>query len=64
MFGTTALQDYLTFLLSFVACMAMVYLGIDLAFELNASARKVGGITFVRLGRLRLSFCVARPVVA
>lgn len=27
---------------------------------INASARKVGGIWFFRLGRFRLSFCVAR----
>jgi len=27
----------------------------------NASCRKVGGIWFVKLGRVNISFCVSRP---
>ena len=26
------------------------------------SLRKVGGLTFISLGRVRISYCVARPV--
>jgi hypothetical protein len=29
--------------------------------SLNYARRKVGGITFIRLGRLRFSFCIAKP---
>lgn len=29
----------------------------------NASYRRVGGLRFLRIGRLSLSWCIARPVI-
>ncbi|WP_460450322.1 hypothetical protein [Alsobacter sp. SYSU BS001988] len=41
--------------------LAIILAGVrHVAPVINASTRRVGGIRFFRLGRFRLSFCIAR----
>ena len=48
-----------------LAVSSAVYLALDVILEkLNPSHQTVGGIRFFRLGRLRLSFCVAKAARA
>lgn len=46
---------------TFLAVSVTTYAALSLAYTMTAqNARKVGGITFLRLGRYQLSFCRCR----